>query len=66
MAEGKIARKMPKGYGFISRDGEEDDVFFHATDLVGADFDALSEGDDVTFDLEEGEKGLNAVNVQLA
>ncbi len=63
---GKIKTKTDKGYGFISREGEENDVFFHSTDLVGVTFENLQEGATVTFDVEEGEKGLSAKNVKLA
>ncbi|MFH1426155.1 MAG: cold shock domain-containing protein [Candidatus Kerfeldbacteria bacterium] len=66
MAQGKIARLMDKGYGFISREGEEKDLFFHATELQEADFNDLQEGDDVTFDVTEGDKGPQAVNVHRA
>ena len=63
---GAIARKMDKGYGFIKSDEMEKDVFFHAKELVGVMFDELNEGDAVTFEVAEGPKGLNAVNVQRA
>ena len=63
---GKIKTKTDKGYGFISREGEEKDVFFHSTDLVGVTFENLQEGATVTFDVEDGEKGLSAKNVKLA
>lgn len=49
-----------KGFGFIrSDDGQE--VFVHVTGLV----DKIKEGDKVTFDVVQGKKGLNAVNVKL-
>lgn len=66
MATGKIARLMDKGYGFISREGEEKDLFFHATELQNADFNDLQEGDEVTFDVTDGDKGPQAVNVNRA
>lgn len=66
MQTGKIARLMDKGFGFISREGEEKDLFFHATELVDTDFNSLNEGDEVTFEVENGEKGPNAVKVQKA
>ena len=62
---GKIKTKTDKGYGFISRDGEEKDLFFHSNDLVGVSFDELQEGAEVTFDVVEGEKGLGAKNIKL-
>ena len=55
-----------KGYGFISREGEAKDLFFHSKDLNGVMFDDLRQGDTVTFEVAEGPKGLNAVNVQRA
>jgi len=42
------------------------DVFYHSTALVGVTFDELQEGDIVTFEVEETEKGPTAVNVQRA
>lgn len=63
METGKIARIMDKGFGFISREGEEKDLFFHSNELVGVDFDSLNENDEVTFEVEQGEKGPNAVKV---
>ena len=38
---GTIKTKTGKGFGFISREGETKDLFFHSTDLVGVTFDAL-------------------------
>lgn len=63
MERGKIARVMDKGYGFISREGEEKDLFFHLNELQNADFDSLKEGDDVEFEVTEGEKGPQATKV---
>ena len=63
MEEGTIARVTDRGFGFIARDGEEKDVFFHANELKGAEFNDLKEGDKVTFEVSEGPKGVNAVNV---
>lgn len=51
-----------KGFGFIKEDGTDKEYFVHATGLI----DEIRENDDVTFDLTEGKKGLNAVNVKLA
>ena len=65
MQEGTIARLMEKGFGFISREGEEKDLFFHSNELVDVEFNALKEGDTVTFEVTEGPKGLNATNVSL-
>lgn len=63
MQEGTIARLMDQGYGFISREGEEKDLFFHSNELQGVTFEELNEGDKVTFEAAQGEKGPNAVNV---
>jgi CspA family cold shock protein len=63
---GTIARVTDRGFGFITPDGGEKDVFFHAQSLVDIHFDDLKEGDKVTFDVEEGPKGPSAANVQLA
>ena len=63
---GTVARIMDKGYGFISVEGQEKDLFFHMNSLVGVNFDDLREGDAVTFELENGPKGPAAVNVERA
>ncbi len=63
MEEGKIARVTDRGFGFISRENEEKDVFFHSNELKNVEFNDLKEGDSVTFEVAEGPKGLNAVNV---
>lgn len=63
MEEGKIARLTDRGYGFISREGVEKDLFFHSSELRNAKFADLREGDQVTFDVAEGPKGPNAANV---
>ena len=51
-----------KGYGFIKDSESTKEYFVHANGLL----DTITEGDEVTFELEEGRKGLNAVNVKLA
>lgn len=63
---GTIKTKTDRGFGFISRDGEAKDLFFHSNDLSGVTFDELQVGAAVTFDVEEGEKGPSAKNVKLA
>lgn len=70
MITGTIVRKREEGgYGFIKQDEEgAKDVFFHARTSMaeGVTFDDLHEGDKVTFEVKESEKGLQAVNVQPA
>lgn len=63
MQTGKIARLTDKGFGFISREGGEKDLFFHSNELVGVSFDELREGDTVTFEVADSPKGPNAVKV---
>jgi len=63
MEEGTIARKTDRGYGFITRANGEKDIFFHSNELKNVQFDELQEGDQVTFEVAEGPKGLNATNV---
>lgn len=63
---GTIKKLMDRGFGFISGEGLEKDLFFHGNSLVGVQFNELHEGDAVTFETEESPKGLNAVNVKRA
>ena len=51
-----------KGYGFIEQENGPD-VFVHHSGINGAGFKSLNEGDRVTFEIEEGQKGPSAVNV---
>jgi CspA family cold shock protein len=60
---GTIKTKTDKGYGFISREGETKDLFFHSNDLKGVTFDELQPGDAVTFEIVNGDKGPSAKNV---
>lgn len=62
--KGTVKTKTDRGFGFISREGEEKDLFFHSKDLVGVTFDEIQVGDTVTFEVVSGEKGLSAKNVQ--
>lgn len=66
MMKGTIARVTDRGFGFITPESGEKDVFFHAQALKGVTFDELREGDAVTFDVEQGPKGPAAANVQRA
>ncbi len=50
-----------KGFGFINEEGADKEHFVHVSGLI----DEISEGDHVEFDLEQGKKGLNAVNVKV-
>ncbi|MGB5746644.1 MAG: cold-shock protein [Desulfobacterales bacterium] len=54
-----------KGYGFIEQD-EGPDVFVHHSGINAPGFKSLNEGDRVTFEIEEGQKGPRAVNVTVA
>lgn len=51
-----------KGFGFIKTEGTGEEIFVHVSGLQ----DEIRENDSVTFDVQEGKKGLNAVNVKLA
>ena len=64
--KGTVKTKTDRGFGFISREGESKDLFFHSKDLVGTTFEELQVGAEVTFDIEEGPKGPSAKNVKLA
>lgn len=63
---GTIKRLTEKGFGFIARDGEEKDLFFHSSALIDVSYDQLQEGDTVTFDVEDSDKGPRATNVRRA
>ena len=63
MAEGTVKWFNPrKGYGFIA-DKEGRDIFVHYASISGEGYKTLNEGDTVSFDVVEGEKGLRAENV---
>ena len=51
-----------KGFGFIKDEKLGKDIFVHVSDLI----DEIRENDEVTYDVQEGKKGLNSVNVKLA
>lgn len=52
-----------KGYGFITNEENGKEVFVHFSGIVADGYKTLEEGQNVTFDLTEGQKGLQAVNV---
>jgi CspA family cold shock protein len=63
---GTIKTLTDKGFGFISAEGQEKELFFHSSALVGVTYDELRQGDTVSFETEASEKGPRAVNVQRA
>jgi CspA family cold shock protein len=52
-----------KGYGFIAREDKEKDVFVHSSAAQAANLE-LNEGDELTFEITEGQKGPSATNLQ--
>ncbi len=63
MQQGTIKRLTDRGFGFIAREGEEKDLFFHSNELVGVEFNDLKEGDKVEFEVADSPKGPNATKV---
>jgi CspA family cold shock protein len=64
MATGKVKWfNAEKGFGFIEQEGG-DDVFVHFSAIQSEGFKSLDEGQEVSFDIEEGQRGPQAVNVQ--
>ena len=55
-----------KGFGFIEREDKEKDVFVHTSAVRDAGMNSLEEGQEVTFDVEDGPKGPNATNIKSA
>ncbi len=65
---GIVKTVTDKGFGFIAKDGAAEtdkDLFFHASALIEAYFNDLREGDRVSFEIEETDRGTNAINVTL-
>lgn len=63
---GTIKTLTDRGFGFITREGEAKDLFFHSKELNGVAFDELKVGDAVTFEVVDTEKGQSATNVSRA
>ena len=63
MEQGKIVRLTDRGFGFIARDGEEKDLFFHSNELQDVGFDDLKEGDQLQFEVSDGPKGPSAIKI---
>lgn len=63
--QGTIKKLTDKNFGFIAQDGGRD-LFFHANNLDGVDFDQLREGDAVEFEVEKTPKGDAAVSIRKA
>lgn len=53
-----------RGYGFITHETTEDDVFVHYRSILGEGYRSLLEGQEVVFEMQKGEKGLQAENVE--
>jgi len=63
MTQGTIKRLTDRGFGFITYEGAERDLFFHSNELKNVQFNELKEGDKVTFEIADSPKGPNAINV---
>lgn len=63
--EGIIKKLTDKGFGFITPEGDDKDLFFHSNDVDGTEYSDLNEGDKVTFEKESSDKGPKAVNVTV-
>ncbi|WP_436714661.1 cold shock domain-containing protein [Roseiconus lacunae] len=65
MEQGTIKRITDKGFGFISPQGSDNDMFFHSSCVDGVSFNDLREGQKVTYTVGQGPKGPRAENVRL-
>ena len=63
---GTIKTVTEKGFGFISQEGSDKDLFFHKNELSGVSFESLRVGDAVTFEVKDTEKGPAATKVALS
>ena len=63
---GTSKKLTDRGFWFITAEGEEKDIFFNNSSLKGVTFEELQEGDAVTFDMEDTDKGPSAINVAKA
>lgn len=66
MSKGTVARVTDRGFGFITPEDAGEgakDIFFHANELQNVHFNDLREGDKVTFEVSQSDKGPNAVSV---
>ena len=67
MASGRVKWfDNKKGFGFITQDAGQQDVFVHHTAILGQGYKTLNDGDLVTFEVTQSDKGLKALNVQRA
>ncbi len=63
---GTIKKLTDKNFGFITSEEGGKDIFFHANELAGVSFEELKEGDAVTFEVADSEKGPKAVKISKA
>jgi len=64
MNQGKVKWfDSKKGYGFVTNESDDKDYFVHFSEIQGDDFKTLTEGQEVTFEIGEGAKGVVAKNV---
>lgn len=66
MYRGTVKTLTQKGFGFIKMGEGQRDLFFHARSLEGVRFEDLNVGDELEFEMAQGEKGPNATNVRRA
>lgn len=64
--QGTIKKLTDKHFGFITQEGADKDIFFHANELDGVDYDDLREGDAITFEIKDTPKGPAATQIQKA